>query len=286
MQVYRHMDIGTAKPSAIQRARLPHHLVDVVEPSEQFNAGQFVKAAEALAAQIAERGNVPVVSGGTAFYIRSLLYGLPESPPGSTETRRAVQERARREGQAALYEELCRRDPQARSRIQPNDRYRTTRALEVLESTGRSVFSFSWPSRPRKDIDFLVVGLDRDRGDLYARIEARVEAMFAQGLVAEVKGLLGRGYGRGDPGMRGIGYREFLDMQRGCTSLAQVRCQIAADSRRYAKRQLTFFRSIPGVTWLHPAQREEFMRLVDQFVGVPCAVLPGTPLDQRGENPA
>jgi tRNA dimethylallyltransferase len=278
MQVYRHMDIGTAKPSALQRSRLPHHLVDIAEPSQQFNAGEFVKAAEDLIGEIRARGRVPVVSGGTAFYVRSLLYGLPESPPGSPETREALRERERREGQRALYEELCRRDPQAAARIQPNDRYRTTRALEILEATGRSVFSFHWPSGPRPGYSFLLIGLDRERADLYARIEQRVARMFEDGLVAEVKSLLAMGYDREDPGMRGIGYREFFDMQRGCMSMAGLREAIARDSRRYAKRQLTFFRAMRGVVWMHPDQTGEIRVRVERFLGesIPGSVIPGS----------
>lgn len=268
MQVYRHMDIGTAKPSANQCSQLPHHLLDIAEPSQQFNAGEFVKATETLIPQIRARGRIPVVSGGTAFYIRSLLFGLPESPPGNPEARAALREREKREGQRVLYDELCRRDPLAASRIQPNDRYRTTRALEILNATGRSVFSFRWPSGLRTDFCFLLVGLDRERGELYKRIEARVGGMFAAGLVAEVKRLVAMGYDREDPGMRGIGYREFLDMQRGCMTLADVREAITRNSRRYAKRQLTFFRGIPGVAWLHPDQAGEFRARVSSFIGV------------------
>jgi tRNA dimethylallyltransferase len=267
MQVYRHMDIGTAKPTPAERARLVHHLVDIVEPSCQFNAGQFVKAAEALVGEIWARGRIPVVSGGTAFYIRSFLYGLPEAPPGDPEAREGLQGRERREGRRALYEELCRRDPQAASRIQPNDGYRTIRALEILETAGRSVFSFHWPHTLREDFRFLLIGLDRERGELYGRIDERVRRMFETGLVAEVKRLMAMGCGPGDPGMRGIGYREFLQMQRGCTTLAGVREDIARDSRRYAKRQLTFFRTIEGVAWMHPDDRGSIQSLVSAFIG-------------------
>jgi tRNA dimethylallyltransferase len=223
MQVYRYMDIGTAKPSTAERAHLPHHLLDLVEPCCQFNAGQFVKAAEALVPEIGGRGRVPVVSGGTAFYIRSFLYGMHEAPPGSPEARERLRERETREGRGALYEELCRRDPLAASRIQPNDGYRILRALEILEASGRSVFSFLWPSTLRQDFRFLLIGLDREREELYRRIDERVGRMFDSGLVAEVKGLIAMGYGPSDPGMRGIGYREFLEMQRGCATLAGVR---------------------------------------------------------------
>ena len=261
------MDIGTAKPSAAQRARLPHHLVDIVEPSRQFNAGEFVKSAESLLVEIRGRGKTPVVCGGTAFYITSFLFGLPESPPGDPAVRERLRAMEREKGRRALYETLRARDPEAASRIPPADRYRILRALEILETTGKSVFSFRWPRAPRGDHRFHVIGLQRDRDELYRRIDARVDRMFADGLVEEVKQLLARGFGPGDPGMRGIGYREFLEMRAGCETIRQVRECIARNSRRYAKRQLTFFRSVPGVTWIDADDVEALRASIGSALG-------------------
>jgi tRNA dimethylallyltransferase len=265
MQVYRGMDVGTAKPAAELRRRLTHHLVDVAEPGEQFTAGRFVKEAESLIPGITARGKVPVVSGGTAFYVTNLLFGLPEAPPVDTAMRARLREDAEREGQAAMFAALAARDPEAAARIQPNDRYRTLRALEVLESTGRSLFSFRWPRETREDLRFLVLGLDRPRDELYRRIGMRVAAMFEDGLLDEVESLLARGFGPGDPGLRGIGYREILEMRDGCETLPLVRERIAQDTRRYAKRQLTFFRSVPGVTWVDPSSAGEIMTRIESF---------------------
>jgi tRNA dimethylallyltransferase len=266
MQVYRHMEVGTAKPSPEDRARVIHHLVDVADPSEQFNAGRFVQEAEALIRQISGRGNIPVVSGGTAFYITSLLYGLPEAPavdPAIRERLRGIeQERGREE----LYTMLQERDPKAAQRIQRNDRYRTMRALEVLEATGRSLFSFAWPRVPRSDMRFLLIGLERPREEVYRRIDERVRAMFRAGLVDEVKRLLAMGYGPEDPGMRGIGYRQLLDMRAGCETLAAVRERIARETRRYAKRQLTFFRAVRGVAWMSPVDAAAVRDRIDAFM--------------------
>jgi tRNA dimethylallyltransferase len=266
MQVYRFMDVGTAKPPAPERARIPHHLIDVADPSEQFNAGRFVTEAESLIPAISGRGRVPVVSGGTAFYITNLLFGLPEAPPVDEAVRARLRDRERDEGKAALYRLLARSDPEAASRIQPNDRYRVMRALEVLQSTGRSLFSYRWPRTPRADFQFLLIGLDRPREEIYRRIEARVDSMFAAGLVSEVKELLSRGYGPRDPGMRGIGYRELLEMPRGCDTLAQVKQRISQSTRRYAKRQLTFFRNVPGVCWMSPESRTEVQERIESFL--------------------
>jgi tRNA dimethylallyltransferase len=266
MQVYRHMDVGTAKPSSKELARIPHHLIDVADPSEQFNAGWFVTETEKLIPAIHGRGRFPVVAGGTAFYITSLLYGLPEAPPVDPEVRERLRGIERDEGSAALYRLLLRSDPQGAARIQPNDRYRVMRALEVFTLTGRSLFSYKWPRVPRTDMRFLVVGLDRPREELYRRIAARVDAMFAAGLLDELKALLSRGYSLKDPGMRGIGYRELLEMRNGCETLLQVRERIARNTRRYAKRQLTFFRSVPGVCWLSPESRDEVRARLEAFL--------------------
>jgi tRNA dimethylallyltransferase len=266
MQVYRHMDVGTAKPSREERSRLAHHLVDVVDPSEQFNAGRFVKSAERLISEIAGRGKVPVVSGGTAFYITSLLFGLPESPPVDPEVRERLKVQAAREGTQGLYRSLVERDPEAGTKIQPRDRYRTLRALEVLESTGRSLFSFHWPRTPRKDLRTMVVGLERERQDLYRRIELRVDRMFDEGLLGEVKTLLSMGFRPQDPGMRGIGYRELLEMRAGCETVRDARARIAQSTRRYAKRQITFFHTVPGVSWIHPEHAAGLGEKIEAFI--------------------
>ena len=267
MQVYRHMDVGTAKPSPEERSRIPHHLIDVADPSEQYNAGRFVNETERVVPEIVARGNVPVVAGGTAFYIASLLHGLPEAPPVDPSIRERLRAQERDEGRAALRRLLLQSDPEAASRIPANDRYRVMRALEVFQSTGRSLYSYAWPRVPRADMRFLLVGLDRPREELYRRIDERVEAMFRAGLLDEVKGLLARGYTLRDPGMRGIGYRELLAMRSGCQTLAEVRARIAQSTRRYAKRQLTFFRSVPGVCWVNPQDLAGIRARVEAFIG-------------------
>jgi len=266
MQVYRHMDIGTAKPGRDMRDRLPHHLIDVADPSEQYNAGGFVKAAQTLVSQICQRGRVPVVCGGTAFYITSFLFGLPDSPKGNAEARARLRMLAKVEGRDSLARMLRQRDPDAAERIPAGDTYRIIRALEVLESTGESIFSFRWPRTLRQDFRFLLIGLQRDREELYRRIEERVELMFSEGLVNEIKELLSMGYGPADPGMRGIGYREILDMRSGCQTLAGAKELIKRDSRRYAKRQLTFFRSVNGVRWFHPLELPRMRAAIEEFL--------------------
>ena len=266
MQVYRHMDIGTAKTSLEARGRIPYHLIDIIDPTGQFNAGLFVKAAEGLIPEVRSRGRVPVVCGGTAFYITSLLYGLPGAPPADPDVRARMRELERATGKKAMHEMLWRRDPIAAARIEPGDSHRILRALEIVEATGRSMFSYPWPRALREDYRFLIVGLYRDREDLYSRIDRRVEEMFAQGLIDEVKGLVRMGYGIGDPGMRGIGYREFFEMRRGCLTVEHVRELVQRDSRRFAKRQLTFFRRVPETFWHHPEDSRAISSRLDGFL--------------------
>jgi tRNA dimethylallyltransferase len=257
MQVYRGMDIGTAKPSAEQRSLLPHHLVDIRNPNEQFSVGDFVRLANEAIANITSRGALPVVSGGTGFYLKNCVMGLPEAPPSDAAIRESLRLELREKGAAALMEELARSDPASAEKIHPNDEYRLLRALEVLRLSGRPLSSFgvsgaepanSGPPRPL--CRFLVVGLFRPREELYRRINQRCADMFALGLPGEVRNLHEAGYSPRDPGLRAIGYREFfVEDEPGSYRLSQdingVQALVAQNSRRYAKRQITFFASLP-----------------------------------------
>lgn len=253
MQVYRGLDVGAAKPSPEVRSRVPHHLIDILDPRQQYTAGEFVHRAEELIPQIELRGRIVVISGGTAYYFRNFLYGLPTTPAANPAVRKQLEERLEAEGLSSLYAELNRLDPLAGEGISPRDTYRILRGLEVYYATGRPLSSFPVPKNPRLNRPYRLIGLMRDREELYKRIDVRVEEMFHQGLPEEVARLISCGYGEQDPGMRGIGYREFFQLGRlGCLTLSQVKAQIQKDSRRYAKRQITFFKSLPDVQWIHP----------------------------------
>ena len=256
MQVYRYMDIGTAKPRADLLKTIPHHLIGVVNPDHQFDVGEFVNRADALSAEISARGNLPVIAGGTAFYLKTFAYGLPGTPPRSPELRRNLQKEAKVRGLAALYSELCRIDPAYAASISSGDPARIVRALEVYRLSGRKLSSYQLPRTLRKAYRFLLIGLMRSREELHRRIDRRVEAMFAAGLAEEVKSLLARGYRWEDPGMKGIGYREFQEMKLGYLTLPQVKARIKADTRSYAKRQITFFKALPASEWFHPEEHE------------------------------
>lgn len=269
MQAYRLLDIGTAKPERELRERIPHHLIDVLEPTQQYNAGQFVHLAEELIPQIRGRGSIPILCGGTAYYLRSFITGLPDSPPGDPEIRKALKSEAEQRGVQVLLDELERVDPITRSRVKERDTYRILRALEVYRSGGRPLSVFTNPTAPRRDYGFLLLGLTRERGQLYARIEQRVERMFREGLVGEAGSLLNRGLGFDDPGMRGIGYREFFELRKGCTTLAAVKGLIKRNSRRYAKRQITFFKTLADVHWLDPEEVDSACDLIRGFLTDP-----------------
>ncbi|MDR3139325.1 MAG: tRNA (adenosine(37)-N6)-dimethylallyltransferase MiaA [Treponema sp.] len=282
MQVYRGMDIGTAKPSPRLRSLFPHHLIDIRSPGEQFNAGEFVRLADEAVREINGRGALPVISGGTGFYLKNFITGLPETPPSDGGIRAALREELRLKGAAALAEELASCDPVIAGRIHLHDEYRLLRALEVFRLSGRPLSSYRASGRgaegkpARGNYRFLIIGLKRNREELYRRINERCAAMFRSGLPGELRWLRDAGYGPRDPGMRAIGYREFfVESPEGAVCLSQdlpaVEALVARNSRRYAKRQIAYFESIPGVVWIsaedNPAgqirgELAEFFRLL------------------------
>jgi len=272
MQVYRGMDIGTAKPSADERAKLPHHLIDIRDPCEQFNAGDFVRLADEACAEIASRGKLPVVSGGTGFYLKNFILGLSEAPPGDKLIREQLKRELNEKGAASLMEELASCDSVSANRIHINDEYRLLRALEVFRSCGKPLSSFEVNAdKNRPNFNFLIIGLSRPREELYRRINLRCADMFKQGLAAEVSSLFKSGYTPEAPGLRAIGYREFFveaaqdgdfsaDKQgkwRLSEDIEGVQALVAQNSRRYAKRQITFFSGIPNVNWVEPGGDDE-----------------------------
>lgn len=253
VQVYRGLNIGSAKPSLEQRSRIPHHLIDIRNPDEQFTVGDFLRLADEAVAQIRTRGNRAVVSGGTAFYLHAYLFGLAQAPACDPEIRARVRAQLDADGLPALCERLRAVDPQTADRLGPADAYRITRALEVFEQTGRPLSDFPRPQEPRAGIQTVNVGLARPRAKLYERINARVDQMIAGGLYEEVRGLSQAGYGATSPGLRAIGYAEWFTPDGRLVSEAaasEVAQRIKRNSRRYAKRQLTFFARLPEVIWV------------------------------------
>ena len=250
-QVYRGMDIGTAKPTADEQASVRHHLIDIVDPSEAYDAVRFAADAERTIVELLARGATPLVAGGTGFYVASLFRGLFEGPGRSPEARATLTKRAESEGVTALHQELERVDPASAERIHVNDLSRVIRALEVYATTGRPLSE--WQEEPARVPAFSAryVGLTLPREKLYERIDRRVDAMMTAGLVAEVEGLVSRGALSPDmPAASAVGYRELLPLvERGERDLAEAVALIKRNSRRYAKRQMTWFRSIEDVAW-------------------------------------
>ncbi len=265
-QIYRRLDIGTAKPT-IDEARLArHHLIDIIEPSEPYDATRFAIDAENAIASIISTGAEPILVGGTGFYVRSLFEGLFEGPGRNEPVREKLERRAREHGSESLHEELAGIDPGSASRIHPNDVLRIVRALEVYISTGSTLTSWQSGSGRRPAYAPVYFGLTMDRVRLYARIDRRVDAMIAAGLIDEVRRLFESGaLLPGLPAANAVGYREILDvLAADGTDFTEAIELIKRNTRRYSKRQMTWFSSIEGVDWLDMGEigEEEAARLI------------------------
>lgn len=267
MQVYRFMDIGTAKPTPEERARVSHHLIDVADPDQPFDVSRYIQLANGI---IAERWRVSrplFVVGGTGLYIRALLGGLINGPGADEGLRRELKELMNREGKGFLYRRLQNDDPRAADRIHPHDGVRIIRALEVLELTGRSIVDYQQEHRfGELPYRALRIGLLLDRERLNRRIEQRTDRMIADGFAEEVRQLLDRGYKESLKPMRSLGYRNMVGFLAGRQSLAEAVVMIKRDSCRYAKRQMTWFAPDRGAVWLDPADIDEANRRIDLFL--------------------
>jgi tRNA dimethylallyltransferase len=253
-QVYRGMDVGTAKPTATERARVPHHCLDLVTPDVAIDAGRFRAAAAAAVADVHARGRRVLVVGGTGLYVRALLYGLCPAPPRAPAVRDALRGLAARAGMGELHRLLRRLDPAAAARIHANDAPRLVRALEVPLTSGRPLSAwqaehgFAAPA-----YDALVLGLAVPVATLDARIAARVQGMVDAGFVDEVRTMLDRGLDDEAPGWNAVGYRELRAYVEGRTPLGDAVAATVLATRRFAKRQRTWFRGEPAVSWRDPA---------------------------------
>ena len=271
MQVYRYMDIGTAKPSLEERAAAPHHVFDIVTPDQRFSAGQYVEQARRAAAAIHERGKVVFLTGGTGLYIRAFLSGLIAAGEADPELREAL-EREHAEGVAEgdpgrLHRKLELLDPEAARSIHPNDARRLVRAIEIREQAGESA------SRLRAEHGFgdrpyraLHLAIDPGREALEKRIEQRCQAMIDAGLLQEVRGLREMGYGPELRSMKAIGYRHITPVVDGSDTLANAVVEMRRDTCRFARRQRTWLRGVPGVEWFDPARRDAIYQRVESFL--------------------
>ena len=267
-QVYRYLDIGTGKPSKPERERVRHHLIDVVNPDEDFNAARYRQLAAASIDEIHKRGAKVLVSGGTGLYLKALTGGLFSGPSQDTELRANLEREIAQIGIAALYDRLIAIDPGANTKIHPNDRQRIIRGLEVYQSTGRPLSEWQNEHRFQEEaFQVLKIGLARARAELYDLINRRSESMIRAGLLDEVRGLMERGYELDLKPLRSVGYRQMGEVIEGIKGLPEAIAEMKQETRRLAKRQLTWFRSDPEIRWFHPEKQErEIGELVQAFL--------------------
>lgn len=253
MQIYRRMDIGTAKPTREEMRGVPHHMLDVADPEEDFSVARYVDMAAKCVDDILSRGKLPILAGGTGLYIDSLLSGRTFAPfQPDSPLRGQLEEQLRREGGAAMLARLAQVDPDSAARLHPNDEKRIVRALEVYQSTGKTITQHNLETQaipPRYDALTLALAFER-REDMWSRIDRRVDQMMDQGLVAEVQGLLDSGVPAKCTAMQAIGYKEMAAALRGDGDVDRAAREIQLRSRQYAKRQLTWFRRNGAAKWI------------------------------------
>lgn len=267
MQIYRQLDIGTAKPTAEEMARIPHAMVDVADPDEPFDAARFSKLAAEEIAKLEGRGLLPFVAGGTGLYIKALVHGLFRARPANDVLLDRLTAEAEEKGSAAMHLCLSAADPKAAAKIHPNDTFRVVRALEHFQATGERISecqsSHGFSEDPYR---VLKIGLTMDREALYDRINRRVEMMLDEGVLDEVKGLLARGYSRTLKSMQSIGYRHMCDFLAGEVSWEETVRLLKRDTRRYAKRQMTWFRKDEEIVWVERSDTAAMEKLVEEWL--------------------
>ena len=269
MQIYRKMDTGTAKPTPEEQALVKHHLIDIINPDQPFDAVRFADMAGKIITQLVEKQILPLVVGGTGLYIKALVHGLFRENSSDPEVRKELHQIAETHGPEHLYRNLKQIDPATADRLHPNDTFRIIRALEVYRITGAPISDFHnthrFSDRPYRT---LKIGLDMDRKILYDRINSRVEAMIDEGLAEEVKQLLVIGYSAELKSMQSIGYRHMTDFIEGRLEWDEALDTMKRDTRRYAKRQLTWFRKDAEMIWFHPEQENEIAEKIEEFVAL------------------
>lgn len=268
MQVYRYMDIGTAKPTQEERRQAHHDLIDVADPDEDFDAARFSDMAADCIRAYSGDGVVPVVAGGTGLYIKSLVSGLFRARPVNKEVMENLEAEADRHGTPVMHHRLEEIDKMAAARIHPNDRFRILRALEIFETTGKPISEYhaehGFSDQPYR---VLKIGLAMDRERLYQRINRRVDMMIDGGLLPEVENLIDRGYGPGLKSMGSLGYRHMAGFLCAEFSFDEAVELLKRDTRRYAKRQMTWFRADKEIQWVEPGNTSDIINKARNFLG-------------------
>ncbi len=267
MALYRHLDIGTAKPTADELAQGPHHLINTLEPEDEFSLAQYVAEADKLVCEILARGRVPIFVGGTPLYLKALLRGIFAGPEADWDFRRALEHSAEQHGPLWLHERLQGVDPASAAKLHPHDTRRLIRALEVFEKTGRPISDWQQQfDQARVAEDCRVFVLDWPREVLYQRIDHRVDAMFAAGLVDEVRNLLAAGRSLSRTARQAVGYREVLEHLQGVRDLRATIELVKVQTHRFARKQLTWFRSLSECRWVSLAEPFEPDRVSEQIL--------------------
>lgn len=269
-QIYKKLDIGTAKPTKEDRRRIPHYLIDIVDVSEEFTAVRFAEMARDCIEQIIMEGRIPVIVGGAGLYLEALTGAIVDAPPKDDEVRKALESRIEREGCEKLHRELRKIDPESADKISPNDPVRIVRALEIFELSGEPAGLIRKTGYyPSPEIDFLWIGIDLPREILYERIDARVESMVEAGLVDEVEGVLDEGLAEALKTKKIVGYTEILKSLEGEYSLMEAISLIKQHTRNYAKRQMTWFRNRLSPYWINPLEggfHDKVFQLIDDYL--------------------
>lgn len=268
MQVYKYMDIGTAKIRPEEMKGVPHYLVDILEPDAAFNVAMFKEMAKKAVEEIYSRGHIPIIVGGTGFYIQALLYDIDFSKEeGNGEVRKHLEELAELKGPECLHEELQKVDPESAEQIHANNVKRVIRALEYYQLHGEKISVHNETEGQKESpYQFLYFVLNHDRSVLYERIEKRIDIMLEQGLVEEVDNLLKRGYDKSLVSMQGLGYKEIIPYIEGECTLEEAIYILKRDTRHFAKRQLTWFRREKDVQWLDKSQLESEDKILNEIL--------------------
>jgi len=267
LQVYRYLDIGTAKPTMEERSKVRHHLIDVVDPDEEFNAAIFSEQATAIIGKLAGSGKPVLVAGGTGLYIRALTRGIIETPKVDENIRNYYRSLRDTRGREHLYYLLLQKDKEAALRINPNDSVRVIRALEVLEQTGESILAIQKRHAFRESkYNTYKIGLKLDRDELKKRIAVRTDRMIAAGLLDEVQGLLARGYGENLKSLQSLGYKQIIAFLKGEYGWEKAIEQIKHETWLYAKRQMTWFAADKEIEWFSPDMSDKIIEKADSFL--------------------
>ena len=269
MQIYKYMNIGTAKPTLEEQENIPHHLLDFINPNEAFSVAEFQNKAEILINEITEKGKLPIIAGGTGLYVNSLMYEMDfTSTISNWHLRNLLEEEANAHGNEFVHNKLREVDPRAAQRIHPNNLKRVIRAIEVNHESGENIGDFKEDIRINPNYDICMIGLTRNREELYNRVNLRVDVMLKQGLIDEVKNLMAMGYSRDLIAFKGLGYKEIIGYLEGEYDLDYAKEILKRDTRRYAKRQLTWFKRYEEATWFNLSEYISSEKLINDIMKV------------------